>query len=520
MPASPRTLVLFPILLILETAAQLVHGQCTYGWELSQELSGLESEVLALASWDPDGAGPSRPLLAAGGIFRDYGPYVGNYVAIWDGTRWDSAAGGMNHSVDVMTVYRGQLIAGGTFTIAGGIPANHVAAWNGTQWEPLGPGLNRTTTGLAVYHDELIATGFFDSSGGVPMTRIARWDGIDWKQVPNPFVFGNITCFTVFEGDLILGGNFIGSGNIFAIARWNGQTWSPIGGRFNGSVDSLGVYNGALYAGGTFGVIGETQCNRIARWDGSTWHPVEYGVGGLGTPNRVKGLMEYRGRLTAVGSFTVAGAITVNRVVQWDGTIWHPVGDGVDNLVTSVTEYEGDLIVGGLFAHAGTVPANYIARWGMTSPKPVMLQGPSSPSICEHGAVTLLCMAAGQGNLGYQWRKDGVAIADVPGVLGTQTDRLVFVDANVADTGNYDCVVTLDGCGSATSHWANLNVLAGGSADLNDDGLVDGRDISEFVRSVVDHSPVSEALCAADLSGEGIVDEGDVMLFVGRLVAD
>jgi len=47
--------------------------------------------------------------------------------------------------------------------------------------------------------------------------------------------------------------------------------WSAVGGGTNGDVYSLAVYNGELYAGGTFNMAGGISANYIARWNGTSW---------------------------------------------------------------------------------------------------------------------------------------------------------------------------------------------------------------------------------------------------------
>ena len=86
---------------------------------------------------------------------------------------------GMNHWVQALAIYDGDLIAGGTFTTASGVAANYIARWDGSSWQPLGLGLNNWVFTLTVYDDELIAGGSFTTAGGVTANYIARWNGSD-----------------------------------------------------------------------------------------------------------------------------------------------------------------------------------------------------------------------------------------------------------------------------------------------------------------------------------------------------
>src|SRR3990170_4872817 len=81
----------------------------------------------------------------------------------------------------------------------------------------------------------------------------------------------------------------------------NAQTWSPVGmGIANGYVQALAVYNGALYAGGSFTTaVGGNSAKYIAKWDGTTWSAV-----GTGMDRGVEALSVYNGDLYAGGYFT------------------------------------------------------------------------------------------------------------------------------------------------------------------------------------------------------------------------
>ncbi len=141
-----------------------------------------------------------------------------------------AAGSGMNWSVNELAVYNGDLIAGGDFWSAGGTDANFIARWDGTSWSPLGSGMNHFVYALTVYNDELIAGGFFTTAGGTPANHIAGWDGTNWSplgsgmqgggQFPSP----SVSALTVYNGELIAGGNFTTAGE-YVSAYW--AHWGP-----------------------------------------------------------------------------------------------------------------------------------------------------------------------------------------------------------------------------------------------------------------------------------------------------
>jgi trimeric autotransporter adhesin len=210
-------------------------------------------------------------------------------------------------------------------------------------------GLNDTVSALTVFDDRkgggpaLYAAGFFTTAGGPSANGIAKWDGNSWSPLGTGVangVNGQIHALTVFDD-----------------------------GSSGGS---------ALYAGGFFTSAGGVAANRIARWDGTSWSSL-----GTGSANGVshtvwaltvsddgsgRGLALYVG-----GSFTTAGGVPANRIARWNGISWSSLGtssaNGVNDVVHAMTSFDDGsgsgaaLYVGGGFTSAGGVTANRIAKW-------------------------------------------------------------------------------------------------------------------------------------------------------------
>ena len=70
------------------------------------------------------------------------------------------------------------------------------------------------------------------------------------------------------------------------LARWNGVSWSAVGGSFGGAtspaVCALAVHDDgtgpALFAGGAFTTAGGVAASGVARWDGASWSALGSGV--------------------------------------------------------------------------------------------------------------------------------------------------------------------------------------------------------------------------------------------------
>src|SRR5438477_8623746 len=74
---------------------------------------------------------------------------------------------------------------------------------------------------------------------------------------PQGYLDNNVRALTVYNGQLIAGGDFLVADNsvhVNHVARWDGASWQPLGSGLGpplyGTVYALAVYNGDLIAGG------------------------------------------------------------------------------------------------------------------------------------------------------------------------------------------------------------------------------------------------------------------------------
>jgi Domain of unknown function (DUF5122) beta-propeller len=341
-------------------------GQCPEGWLPGGGTPGVNGAVTAMTLWDPDGEGPQREVLVAGGGFTFAGAVETSFIAAWDGLAWSPLGigisgpypAGYSSTVNALTTYNGDLIAGGNFTtIAGVSGVNRVARWDGVAWSALGGGLNDAVSSLTVFNGELIAGGSFINPGGV--NHVARWDGVAWSALGSG-MDAFVAELIVSDDQLIAGGGFTTAGGVSAnrIARWDGASWSPLGTGMNGAVYALAATNGQLFAGGAFTTAGGVSAMHIARWEEGSWHAL-----GSGIDAAVGTLTISDNQLIAGGMFTTAGDVSAACIARWDGLAWNPLGSGMNGPVRALAVHDGELIAGGAFSTAGGVDANCIARW-------------------------------------------------------------------------------------------------------------------------------------------------------------
>jgi hypothetical protein len=397
--------------------------------------------------------------LIAGGNFTDAGGQSVNHIARWDGTVWHPLANGLSSDAYAMTEFNSDLIVGGNFT-------NGIARWNGSNWLPFGE--TQSLRSLFVFNGELYAGGQFFTVDGEDMPAIARLDGDSvWQSVgvgvtlssgPLPYV----ASMADYNGDLIVGGHFIEMGHqlVRNIARWDGATWHAMGeGTGSGNiapVNALVVHNGKVFAGGEFTTMDGQSITNIARWDGSSWEPLGSGVNGP-----VFDMTVHNGELIVGGDFNSAGGTSVANIARWDDVseTWQPLDVGVNSDVLALTVYGFDVIAGGRFITAGGNEARLIARYAGDGPE--IAQQPQNMLVPEGQDTTMSVVVANpaDGPYTYQWRKDGVDLADGTFISGATEPTLMITSTSATDFGVYDVRIT-SACGSIFSSSVAVAITA------------------------------------------------------------
>jgi len=266
-------------------------------------------------------------------------------LAKWNGTNW-SAVGG--YTPNAGTTYFGltdDMVAGGSnlylynselgFTYPLTFP--HLVRWDGSNWSTLP---HPPSSGPQLFVLMLAANEqYLYASLHVPVfaplgneTRIKKWDGYAWSDVGGQLrninsTEGRITAMLANGNELYIAGEFIGIGDVAVtnLARWDGSTWSSLGGAFDsssGQVSSLALSGDKLFIAGSFNTIGGVSANNIARWDGQNWSPLGSGLinesAATSGGTYVSGLAASGGQVCAVGDFTSAGSKPSYHFAIWD----------------------------------------------------------------------------------------------------------------------------------------------------------------------------------------------------------
>jgi hypothetical protein len=214
------------------------------------------------------------------------------FIIRWTGKEWQRLGGRFNREYRAWVVYDSgfgpQLHLCGPFTQIGGQPINRIARWDGESWQPLGAGLNSigSPRTMAVFDDgkgpQLYVADVVNAANN-PVNRIARWDGVQWSGIP-----GGINAQ---QGEIVAVRKLI----VFDDGR------GP-----------------ALYVAGMFSVAGGVPARGIARFDGQSWEPLGLGISGI--PHDMAVYDDGRGpSLFIAGEITHAGGLPALGIVQWVG---------------------------------------------------------------------------------------------------------------------------------------------------------------------------------------------------------
>lgn len=279
-----------------------------------------------------------------------------------------------NPEVRDFCVYNNELYVSGAFNTADGKPAYTYARWNGSTWDSLASKpLSGGGNDLTIYNDEIIYGGSINEIIGVPNThKIARWNGSAWGSLntntTNTAGFtAVIYAMAVYKGELYAGGNItkIGGININRMAKWNGSTWSNVGGGVTGGfitdVQAMAVYNDELYVGGDFTYAGGKGANYIARWNGTSWDSVRGGFNYYATDMVVDSINNF---LYVTGGFSTADGKVVKQMAGWDGEKWFLLDTLFSGNAYAMSIYHNELYAAGSFSITGINGSTiYLAKW-------------------------------------------------------------------------------------------------------------------------------------------------------------
>jgi trimeric autotransporter adhesin len=358
---------------------------CEPSWLPGAGIAGVSGRVQAMAEWDPDKQGPRGKVIVVGGQFEAAGTNVTRNLALYDRAtgEWSALPSDLPltiSAVRALTVdLNGDLVVGGT-----GTPG--VLRWNGTTWISL-PGLSASgIEGIGALvtlpNGDIVAGGdlSYSPGPGVRVNGFARWNGSTWSGLGGNGVptFQVVRALLVLpDGRLVAAGQFNSMSGVPAanIAMWDGQAWSAPGGGIQVPTGGNGLFalaveaDGTLIAGGDIRISSFTF-NNVQRLVNGTWTSIWPSSGVFGTIPVVRSMsLLSDGRLVVGGDFTgFSGIPGTGGTALWDGTAWRSMSEGVFNTTTPnvaalLANDDGSVMVGGDFFFAGDGYAERFAQW-------------------------------------------------------------------------------------------------------------------------------------------------------------
>lgn len=245
------------------------------------------------------------------------------------------------------------------------------------QWQPLG-----NYPDSLVFTD-LILTSAVDPSGSIYTAGqftnstnqfyVGKWNGSSWTTVGGDTCFNSTITSMVSDGsgNIYVAGYFFNSMGSSYVAKWNGSSWSEVGGSgtstFGYGIRALAIDgSGNLYAAGEF--QNGNSSPYVAKWDGSSWS--ELGGTNASAFNGIINSLAVgpNGKIYCAGQFVNAQISFY--VAQFDGISWSEVG-GTDSTSFIQANYNGitalavdslnNIYAGGDFVNS--FGRHYIAKW-------------------------------------------------------------------------------------------------------------------------------------------------------------
>jgi hypothetical protein len=227
--------------------------------------------------------------------------------------------------------------------------------------------------------NKLYISGGFSTADSIISPGVTAWNGTSFSNLGCGFEWNCIDtnirhsyvnpvrAVCMYNGELYAAGSFSRADNkpVQNLAKWNGTTWDSVGRCPDNEVVSLYVTSAnELVVAGFFSSIGGIQAMNVAKWNGTAWSGFGSGlpcpkIGGY----YANAVCEYKGEIYVGGDIFCLG---MNAIAKWNGSSWVRVGTGFSGGFTTVNAlcvYNNELIAGGFFTGADGNYTSSIARW-------------------------------------------------------------------------------------------------------------------------------------------------------------
>jgi hypothetical protein len=200
-------------------------------------------------------------------------------IAKWDGSKWSALDGGVPNDIMAMAEYKDELYTGGTYIDVNTTEPN-LYKWDGKKWKGLAS-FDGAVTGLVGTEQGLYITGFFSEVNKKELSRFGiSTDGKKWTKVGaqgsyqtrskdavgSLFYYNSALYATgkIWDEDEM--GNKTGTYPTQKTGgKLVGDKWKAFGSELFGGISTFAVFRGELYAAGSFIISGSVNFSNIAK---------------------------------------------------------------------------------------------------------------------------------------------------------------------------------------------------------------------------------------------------------------
>ncbi len=341
---------------------------CAYGqWEPA----GVPFRITTMKNINTDLVGDAIYFNGVSSLNNDFDISDGALPYYTNG-QWDTLHTFGGHSNSVAR-YGDTLVVAGNFSPSTDIPFFGIAGLVNGSWMPFGTIEENGIYRLKLVGGSLYAIGAFDVMDGQSCQGIAKRVGGQWVPVGHFNVIDppNIQDLVSWNGVLYVTGVIrYGSPNPSDIAYLaDGGEWVALGPGIQGGFGvgrCLAVYNDELYVSGGIPISSGNAGHGIMRWDGEQFHPVGTGFqDGNNTYNTSIGATElevYDGKLWACGTFSYAGNVPCPGIAYWDGVRWCGLPMGPEPEINTI-EFFHDTLFASCHVNLNGEPVNCAVKF-------------------------------------------------------------------------------------------------------------------------------------------------------------
>ncbi|HYF61547.1 MAG TPA: hypothetical protein VD886_01960 [Herpetosiphonaceae bacterium] len=210
--------------------------------------------------------------------------------------------------------------------------AGKIALWDGTDWTMIDLKIGVERQGYAADLQQCGSHLYFVGwsqwpSGFITAKHLYELhpSTAQISRVALPYHYVHVEAIECLGDDVYLGGHFVAAPypedeipDYEHLLRWDGSAIEPI--EVAGEVNALAADGTTLYAGGKFTAIDGVNASNMARWDGESWQPLGQGVAGHANdpvPARVTQLAVWDGDVYVGGQFWFAGGMPARSLAIW-----------------------------------------------------------------------------------------------------------------------------------------------------------------------------------------------------------